>query len=348
MNRRSISVVIIFVIFVSLSSCTIDNKAIKPLSKDGFMLGTFVVINLYDQKDEKIIDEVFERLREIENRMSVNIEDSDISLVNKNAGIKPVKVHQDVYYVLKKAKYYSEISGGAFEPTIGPLVNLWGIGTGNERVPSEEEIRKSLIKVDFNKLHLLGNNEVFLDEKDMMIDLGGIAKGYAADEAKKILLDRGVKSAIIDLGGNIYALGSKPDGTPWRLGIQNPMISRSRNKVSHIGIFDGKNISVVTSGDYERYFEENGIRYHHIIDSKTGFPARNNVAGISVLSQDSIDGDALSTALFVLGLDEGLKLAEKIDGVDVIYITKDMKIYISSNLRGKFEITNEEFEMMTP
>lgn len=329
---------------VILSGCT--NKGTnEPLSKDGFMLGTFVKIKLYDSKNEEILDKAFERLREIENRMSLNIVDSDLSKINNSAGIKPVEVHEDVYYVIKKAKEFAEISSGAFDPTIEPIVKLWGIGTANERVPSEEEINNKLKKIDYNKVQLLEGNRVFLEESGMGLDLGGIAKGYGADEVQKILIENGVKSAIIDLGGNVFGLGSRLSGEPWKIAIQNPF---SDNRGSHIGTLAIHDMSVVTSGDYERYFEEEGVKYHHIIDSKTGYPANNNVSGITVLSRYSIDGDALSTAFYVLGVSDGLALAEEIEGIEVVYITKDKKLYLSSGIINVFENTNEEFEISIP
>lgn len=322
-----------------------DNVNVEDtVSKDGFLLGTYVVVKMYDSDNEEILNKVFDRLKEIEDRMSINIDKSDVSEINNNAGIKSVRVHDDVYFVLRKAKEYAEITDGAFEPTIGPLVKLWGIGSKDEKIPTQPEINDSLAQVDYNKLKLLDDNMVFLEDEQMILDLGGIAKGYAADEAKRILLENGVNSAIIDLGGNVYAVGSKPDGSPWRIAIQSPFETRG----NHVGVMPESDISIVSSGDYERYFEENNKRYHHIIDSNTGYPAWNNIAGVSVLSKDSIDGDALSTALFVLGVEKGLRLVEKLEDIDVIYITKDNKIYISSQLKEKFELADEELELIIP
>lgn len=349
-NRIIISVLVIFLCF-NVTGCfsnqqeNDDNtKTMTPISKDGFLLGTLVIVKIYDSENEKIFDEAFDRLKEIEDRMSINIEDSDVSRINKNAGVKSVEVHDDVYFVIQRAKEYAKITNGAFDPTIGPLVKLWGIGTADARIPSQSEINDSLFKVDYDKLKLLDDNKVFLEDPEMILDLGAIAKGYAADETKRILLKNGVKSAIIDLGGNIFAVGSKPDGSPWRIGIQSPYKPRG----NHVGVIPKSDISVVASGDYERYFEENDKRYHHIIDSSTGYPVWNNVAGVSVLSENSIDGDALSTALFVLGVDKGIELIEGMEGIDVIYITKDNKIYISSQLKDEFELADQELELIIP
>ena len=341
MKRKIIFYLLIISVIATLTSC---GKSGEPLKETKFMLGTHINITLYDSRDKDIMEKVFNRIEEIENMMSINIEDSDINNVNNNAGKKGVIVHDDVYYVLTKAKNYAELTNGSFEPTIGPLVKLWGIGTDKAKVPLEEEIAKAIDKVDYNKLELRDNNEVYLKEEDMIIDLGAIAKGYAADEVRKVLLDNGVNSAIIDLGGNVYVLGNKIDGEEWRVGIQNPFDIRG----NHVGIIKGKDISIVTSGDYERYFEEKGVKYHHIIDSKSGYPTNNEVSGISVVSKNSIDGDALSTAFFVLGVEEGIKLADSIEGVDVVYITKERKVFTSSGFKGKLSISNKEFKLENP
>jgi len=350
LKKISIILFVTLILTISIWGCTNVseeplNVSEEPLSKTGYdMLGTVVTIKLYDHKDSKILDMVFDRIEEIENRMSVNIEDSDISKINKNAGKEAVVVHDDVYDVLKKAKYYAEISNSAFEPTIGPLVQLWGIGKEGERIPEDDEIKNLLSKVDYRKLELLDDNKVFLRDEGMAIDLGGIAKGYAADEVNRILEENKVKSAIIDLGGNIYVKGNKLDGNKWRVGIQDPFEVRNAN----VGIISTLNKSVVTSGNYERYFEEDGVRYHHILDIQTGYPARNEVAGISIIADKSMDADALSTALFVLGVEKGLELVEKIDGIDAIFITKNYEVYKSSGIKEDFIIDNEKFTLNRP
>jgi thiamine biosynthesis lipoprotein len=335
-------------ISLSLSGCVGENTN-EPLSKTEYLMDTVITIKIYDKKDEKILDLAFDRLNEIENRMSNTISDSDISIVNQNAGIKPVTVHDDVYYVLGKAKYFAEISNGAYDPTIGPLVDLWDISRkskernkeGSKEIPSDSEIKKSRGKVDYKKLDLLEGNQVFLKEKDMKLDLGGIAKGFAADEVKKIMIDNGVNSAILDLGGNVYAVGEKNGGEYWNIGVQNPFSTQGDN----IGILKVKDSSIVTSGDYERYFEVNGKRYHHIIDSKTGYPSENELTGVSIISKKSIDGDALSTTLFVLGIKDGTKLLKQLEDVDAIFITKNGEVYISKELQKSFELTNKSLKL---
>lgn len=347
-KRTFILFITILSISLFLSGC-IGKKTNEPLSRTEYLMDTVITIKIYDKKDEKILDLAFDRLNEIENRMSNTISDSDISIVNQNAGIKPVAVHDDVYYVLKKAKYFAEISNGAYDPTIGPLADLWDINRkskegnkeGSKEIPSDSEIKKSRGKVDYKKLDLLGENQVFLKEKGMKLDLGGITKGFAADEVKKIMIDNGVNSAILDLGGNVYAVGEKNGGEYWNIGVQNPFSTQGDN----IGILKVKDSSVVTSGDYERYFEVNGKRYHHIIDSKTGYPSENELTGVSIISKKSIDGDALSTTLFVLGIKDGTKLLKQLEDVDAIFITKSREVYISKELQKLFKLTNNGLKL---
>ncbi|WP_077366949.1 FAD:protein FMN transferase [Anaerosalibacter sp. Marseille-P3206] len=348
MKNKKIAFVLLVIMFfmIILTACgNIVQKEDDNISRTEFMMDTVITIKIYDKIDENLLDTVFERLKEIENRMSKTIEKSDVSNINAKAGIEAVQVHEDVYYVLEKALYFAKLTNGAYEPTIGPLVELWNIKGQNESevksLPDENDIHEALEKVDYKKLQLLEDNKVFLKEKGMKVDLGGIVKGYAADEIKRILKEKGVKSAIIDLGGNIYAYGSKTSGEAWKIGVQNPF-----DLSNYIGIINAVDNSIVTSGGYERYFELNGKRYHHIIDSKTGYPSQNELSAVSVISKDSIDGDALSTALFILGIEEGQELLKEVDNVDALFITKEKQVFVPLSLEDKFKLKNSEFNIM--
>jgi len=313
-----------------ITGCSPSQKA-DFISKTEFLMDTVMTIRIYDNQNEKTLDKVFKRLKEIEEKMSSTIDTSDISNINKNAGIKPVTVNPDTYYVLEKAKYYASLSNGKYDPTVGTLVDLWDItGEDLERdsIPSDEEIEKAKTLVDYNDLELLGDNQVFLKKKGMRITLGSIVKGYAADEAKRILVENKVNSAIIDLGGNLYIIGEKVDGSKFRIGIQDPF----EPKGSYAGILEVSNKSVVTSGDYERYFEYQGKRYNHIIDTETGYPADNEITGISIISESSIDGDALSTTVFAMGLDKGMEFVNSLEDIEAIFITKDNEIFLTSGI----------------
>ena len=186
------------------------------------------------------------------------------------------------------------------------------------------------------------NNSVKLNKKGMEIDLGGIAKGYAADQIVKYLKSKDVESAIINLGGNVFILGEKEKNTPFKVGIQDPT-SKDGSSIGNIAV---SNKSVVTSGIYERYLEKDGIIYHHMIDPSTGYPFENNLSSVTIISSSSIVGDGLSTTTFGLGLQKGMKLIESLDNTDAIFITKDKKVYTTSNLKGKLNLKNESFKLM--
>ncbi|OZV13582.1 hypothetical protein CIW83_03290 [Tissierella sp. P1] len=344
-RKRHIGLVIFLALIFTTTGCIKrqDSKGAKlpkgsePISRTEFLMDTVMTIKLYDKTDEKILDKVFSRLEEIESRMSVTLKDSDVSKINDNAGIKPITVSEDTYFVIKEAKHYAEISNGAYDPTIGPLVDLWNIVSGEkerEFIPSDKEIEEKKALVNYKNLELLDNNQIFLKEKNMKINLGGIVKGYAADEVKRILTENGANTAIIDLGGNVFAHGEKLDGSSWNIGIQNPFEFTG----NYLGIIQVKDKSIVTSGDYERFFEYKGKRYHHILDAKTGYPSENEITGVSIISSKSIDGDALSTTLFVLGLDRGMELVNSLESVEAIFVTKDKSVYLTENLKGKFTL----------
>jgi len=355
-KKGYIVIIAILLLAIFVTGCTSKNSDLgstpnspvksEPISRTEFLMDTVMTIKIYDKPDNKILDKVFSRLEEIESRMSATIETSDITKINKNAGVKPVTVNPDTYFVIKGAKYYAEISSGAYDPTIGPLVELWNIKSGEterDYIPSSQDIQSKKSLVDYNDLELLDKNQVFLKKENMEINLGGIVKGYAADEVRRILIENGVQAAIIDLGGNIFAHGEKAENLSWKIGIQNPL----EHTGNYLGILEVKDQSIVTSGDYERFFEYNGKKYHHILDAKTGYPAENEITGVSIISDASIDGDALSTTLFVLGLDKGMELVNSLDGVEAIFITKDKSIYLTTNLKDKFSLRegNSDFKI---
>jgi len=319
----------------------IEDK-IKSMGGQFFFLNSILTLDIYDEglDKAKINQKVEDRVRELENKMSTKIATSEVSKINDNAGIDKVKVSDDTYTVIKEALKYGKISKGKFDITVGNLVDLWGIGTENEKVPSKDEIQKTLATVDYNKIEIDENNKtVYLKEKGMKIDLGAIAKGYVADEIVKILEKEGVKSAIINLGGNVYVYGSK-GGKNFKIGIRNPLAPDPND---YLGIYQSQNESVVTSGVYERFFEKDGKRYHHILSTSDGYPIDNNLISTSIITKNSMDADALSTTTFALGLEEGLKLIENTPNTEAMFITSDKKIYMTSGMKDKFELKNSDF-----
>ncbi|WP_432408456.1 FAD:protein FMN transferase [Wukongibacter sp. M2B1] len=350
-NKRKSIVLLIIAISIALvmSGCSNNISEVNkdPISKTEFVLGTVVTIKIYDNIEEDIGEEIFNksfsRLREIENKMTINANESEIININSKAGKDFAKVSEDTLEVIKRGKYFSELSKGRFDISIGPLVKLWNIGTEAAKVPSEEEIKEQKALVSYDKVVIdETDSRVMLKDEGMLLDLGGIAKGYGADAVVDILKENNIKHAIINIGGNVFAHGNKNDGTLWRVGVQNPKSSRGE----YIGITEVMDQTVVTSGIYERFFEEEGKRYHHILDSATGYPVENNLTGVSIIAESSIDADSLSTATFALGLEEGMKLIEGLDNAEAVFVTKDSEIYISSGIKDKFKLTDSSFKLV--
>ncbi len=267
--------------------------------------------------------------------MSMRSADSEIRKINEQAGKKPVSVSAETLYVIKEGLRYSRLSGGRFDISIGPLVELWAIGTEYARVPKPEEIQSVLPLIDYRLIRIDESaSTVYLEKKGMQLDLGGIAKGYASDEARRILLEEGIEHAIIDFGGNIWAIGERPQNKPWRIGIQDPDEERGR----YIGILSVRDATVVTSGIYERYFFTDDTRYHHILDPKTGYPFRNELASVSVTTQKGIFSDAVSTILFTFGTEEGFRFASQFPGLEAIFIEKNGTVTVTEGIRNSFSI----------
>lgn len=340
-KKFKLYILLLLLISSTLTGC---EKKEELVTESAYMLGTHIEISIWTDNvvnGKASIQKSFKRIEEIEKRMSVNIKESDISLLNKSAGKNSVKVNPDTAHVLNKAIKYARISEGAFDPTIGRLVKLWGIGTEKQKIPDNIEIQNALKYVDYEMLKPTAENEFMLDMKGMQIDLGGIAKGYAGDEVYNILKSSGIKRAIINLGGNVLTLGKKADGSEWKVGIQNPL----KPTGTHMGIVQVSDKSVVTSGNYERYFISDERKYHHILDTKTGYPVDNGIISTTIIAKSSIDADALSTAVFVKGINDGLKLIESLDNVECIIITDDYKIYLSSGMEGKLTIVDNQFKL---
>jgi len=296
-----------------------------------YVMGTLCRLNLFEYGTPALYRRLFGRLAELEMILSANRDDSELAKVNKNAGLEPVAVSPELYTVLDRALYFAKATEGAFDPTVGPLVKLWGIGAENPRIPSDEEISSALDLVNYGDLELSAANgdgiapaagRAFLKRQGMVLDLGAIAKGYAADELVRILQEEKVPRAIIDLGGNIYVWGKKPKG-PWYIGVQDPLSARG----AYAGILElPDSNSVVSSGVYERFFMgPDGRRYHHILElkegrqGKRGYPAGGGLLSTTIIALSSMDADALSTSCFVLDYEKGLALAAE-NGAEVIYI----------------------------
>lgn len=313
----------------------------EEVTASDFALGTTCSIKLFGTGNRKYLQPALDIAKEIEAKMSVRLEGSEISRVNQQAGEEPVQVSDETFALVRRAYEYSAMGDGVFDLTIGPLVSLWDIGSGNEKVPEAREIGDARQLVDYHDL-ILDHSEkrIGLRREGMRIDLGAIAKGYAADRMVEYLKEQGVEYGIINLGGNVYAFGEKNGSGPWKIGIQSPDDERGR----YIGVLETRDRAVVTSGKYERYFTEEGRRYHHILDTDTGYPVENGIASVSIVSADATAADALSTLVFGLGLEEGLRLSEELEDVEAIIITEEKVVYTTSGLRDSFRLTDSGYD----
>lgn len=300
-------------------------------------MGTIVEICIADRIEDRkgVANKAFAALREVEDALSIYREGSCISELNRLAAGAAVKVDFHTFNLIRKAIEFNRLTGGAFDITVTPVLELWGFGENKERrVPGEDELKKTL--------SLVGTDKILLDEKartvrfgpsGMKIDLGGIAKGYAVDEAVNALKSAGVKSALVNAGGDIYALGKKgKDG--WVTGIRHP---RRRGRIlARLKLVD---TAIATSGDYEKYFILAGQRYSHIFNPKTGYPVRQNFpVSVTALAEDCITADALATAVFVLGPEQGMIIINELDGVEAVIVSgsgKELKIELSKGLEMK-------------
>ncbi|HHY37571.1 MAG TPA: FAD:protein FMN transferase [Clostridia bacterium] len=299
-----------------------------PLERTEFMMDTVVTVKAFGASQEAL-SEAFDVMRRVDALMNRYSEDSDIGLLNLHAGREPVRLSDDTMECLEEAIRYAKISDGAFDPTLGPLIDLWGIGKRADFIPSREEIERALKLRGIDKIVLDPKTETgFLKVEGMKVDLGGIAKGFAVDRAALALKRRGIRSAIIDAGGNVYVIGKKPDGSEWRVGIRHP-----RKSDRMIAVVEVSDTAVVTSGDYQRYFEKNGVRYHHIFDPATGEPARKLIS-CTIICPSSTRADALSTAVFVLGPDLGMDLVERLPDVEAVLVTPRGEVLVSSGLKA--------------
>lgn len=320
-----------------LAACS---KAQPTLSGRTFALDTLIELKIYAYErkgSDSLIDDSFDLVRSLENMLSMHVKGSDVDRINQNAGILPTQVDALTDRVLRDSLFFSGLTDGLFDITAGPLIKLWAIDPPDGHYPSKEELAAVLPLIDYHKIDFLDDNQILLQDKGMIVNLGAIAKGTIADEIKNYLLSKGVTSALINLGGNVLALGSKPDGSSFVIGIQDPDSPRGDYLMS-IEIDD---TSVVSSGDYERYFEYNGKKYHHILNPKTGFPADTNIKQVTIVTANSQTADGLSTSFLLLGVEKGLALVESIEGVDAIVITKDHQIYFTEGLRDRYKVQDD-------
>lgn len=348
--KKNLCIVIIFVLIISnLNSCANSNN--QYYEKSNIMMDTVVTLNAYGTNSKEAVEESFKRLNEINELASTNISTSDVYKINSSSGINYVQVHPEILKMIETSIEYSKLSKGAFDITIGPIINLWGIGTDNEKLPSEEEIKAKLPLVGYDKISINENEcSVMLKQKGMSIDLGGVAKGFAADEVLKIYKKYNIQNGLINLGSSsIYALGKNKDNNNWSVGIKHP---RSEDSNQYMGVIKLCNESLSTSGDYERYFIKDNKRYHHIINPETGYPVDNSVISDTIVTDDDTEdsgmlADILTTTVFTLGPEKGLELINNLQGVSCEITTSDYEVHTSEGFKDRITDLSEDFKFVT-
>ncbi len=327
-----------FLICILLTGCSTflqpDQK--KELIKTGFAFNTTYTITFYNINEiEKIYLEVLNKKDGIKNMETAETEikaladpaNNAVFHINNDGSIE-FTVSDILYEILEKGLYYSEKSKGVFDITIEPESSLWDFTSDNRKVPEDTKIKEA-VKLTGYKNAALEDGKLVLKMPGMGIELGAIAKGFIADKLKEYLKENGVTSGTVNLGGNVLCIGKKPDGSPFRIGIQHPF--ENRNEV--ITAVKAEDISVVSSGIYERYFMQDGKMYHHILDPSTGYPYNNGLVAVTIISGKSVDGDALSTTCFAMGLEKGLEFANSLENVYAVFITEDEKLHYSEGFK---------------
>lgn len=309
------------VLIFSLSSC-----GVKKFSDTGFYLDTVVTLTVYDE-DNSSIEKAFSEIQRLESLLSITIPESDVNRVNNDTGW--VEVSPEMQEIVANALDYSSITDGAFDITIAPLIELWNVNDGGP-VPSDAEINEKLAMADFSKIKM--ENGSIYAENSLMINLGGVAKGYIADEICELMKSEGVEHGLVNLGGNVAAFGGNANGEDYTIGIRDPF----GTETDIIGTVSISNGSVVTSGGYERFFVEDEKIYHHILDPKTGYPAESGLSSVTIVAESSCMADALSTAVYVLGAEKGLELIESLENVECLLVDNYGDLIFSSGMEAIF------------
>lgn len=308
--KKTLSVLLLLCLL--LTACAKDG----PAETEIFAMDTYMRIRIWGDND--LLNDAVDEIRRLEGLFSATDEDSEICALNQNG---TAELSTETAELLSKSIVLSERTGGAFEPTVYPLVSAWGFTSGDAHVLTQEELDTLLPLVGIEHLTLEGATATLTD--GAQVDLGGIAKGYTAQKCLELLAEKGVHTAMLSLGGNVQTLGTKPDGSAWVIGIANP---EEPSEAIATLTFTGS-MAIVTSGGYQRYFDSDGTRYHHILDPETGKPAETELASVTILTRDGTTADALSTALFVMGMEKAADFWRESDDFEAVFILQDGNIF---------------------
>lgn len=342
MKRNIWKILVITVLFIVLCGCSKSDKKVmkteekttgtdEVVTKDVFAMDTVMTLTAYGKNAQQAVDEAEKEIKRLDELLSVGIEDSEIYILNENGS---EYISEDTAAIVKKSIELYESTRGAFDITVYPLMEEWGFTTRKYKVPEKEKIIELLKNIDASKIEFDTESQFISLPENIKIDLGGIAKGYTSDRIMEIYRKCDVSAGMVSLGGNVQVYKTKTDGTLWKVAVENP-----NNADDYLGVISVKDKAVITSGGYERYFEENGITYHHIIDPSTGYPAESGLKSVTIVSEEGILADGLSTSLFVMGKEKALeywkKNSDKFDLVleddnEQITITKGIEEYFTS------------------
>lgn len=323
----------------------------QKCQKQLFAMDTYMEFTAYGKNSEKAVDAAIEEVQKLDAMLSAENSKSEVYALNEQGNLQAT---DDLAELILRGKEIYQETDGLFDDTIYPVMKLWGFPTGNYHVPTAAEVQKKLALVDGNKVEIQtrDSDEKGRDSKektkfvtlgaDQQIDFGGIAKGYTGQKLAELFQEYGVSSALVSLGGNIQAIGTKPDGSSWKVGIRDP----KGGQQDYIGVLFVENQAVVTSGGYERYFEEDGKTYIHIINPRTGYPADGDLLSVTIVSRDGTLADGMSTAFYIMGYEKACQFwRQHREEFNVILVTDDGKIHISENLKENFQ-TECDLEMI--
>ena len=323
----------------------------QKCQKQLFAMDTYMEFTAYGKNSEKAVDAAIEEVQKLDAMLSAENSKSEVYALNEQGNLQAT---DDLAELILRGKEIYQETDGLFDDTIYPVMKLWGFPTGNYHVPTAAEVQKKLALVDGNKVEIQtrDSDEKGRDSKekakfvtlgaDQQIDFGGIAKGYTGQKLAELFHEYGVSSALVSLGGNIQAIGTKPDGSSWKVGIRDP----KGGQQDYIGVLSVENQAVITSGGYERYFEEDGKTYIHIINPRTGYPADGDLLSVTIVSRDGTLADGMSTALYIMGYEKACQFwRQRREEFNVILVTDDGKIHISENLKENFQ-TECDLEMI--